>query len=219
MIRRLLETDADMVVGSRMVNFAAGSFRRLHVLGNRILAGLISYLFRIKVTDVLSGYRVFSRDFVKTVPIMAEGFEIETELTLQAAAKRFKIVEYPIEYKSRPEGSVSKLNTVSDGILILKALFSIFKTHRPQLFFSIVAVILALLSLLAGSAPIMDYYRTRYVTHVPLAILAAAIGILSVLSMSIGLILDTVSRYHNETFVLWRRELKRRAERDETLAG
>jgi glycosyltransferase involved in cell wall biosynthesis len=215
MIRCLFGADADMVVGARMANYATGSFRRLHALGNKVLARLISSLFHIKVTDVLSGYRVFSRDFVKTVPVMAEGFEIETELTLQAAAKRFKIVEYPIEYRPRPEGSVSKLNTFSDGVLILRALFTIFKSHRPQLFFSSFAAVLGLLSLLAGFAPIVDYYQTRYVTHVPLAILAAAIGILSVLSLSIGLILDTVNRYHNETFVLWRRQLSRREEKDE----
>ena len=111
-----------MVVGVRMLSFATGSFRRFHQLGNHLVASLISRLFSVKVTDVLSGYRVFSRPFVKTVPLMSEGFEIETEMTLQALAKRFVIKELPIVYGRRPEGSRSKLDTWSDGYLVLKSI-------------------------------------------------------------------------------------------------
>lgn len=209
LIRCLIETGADMVVATRMSDFGSGAFRPFHTLGNRLLARLISAFFHITVTDVLSGYRVFSRDFVKTVPLMAEGFDIETELTLQAAAKRFAIREQPIPYRARPPGSMSKLSTVSDGLLILKALFSIFKDHKPQVFFSILALVLALLSLVAGLPPILDYYRVRYVFHVPLAILAAALSVLSMLTFGIGLLLGTLNRYHNESFVLWRRQLRK----------
>lgn len=205
MVRCLTDTAADMVVGARMSAYDAGAFRRFHTLGNHLVARLISWLFGIRVTDVLSGYRVFSREFVKTVPLMSEGFEIETELTLQAAAKRFRIVERPTVYGRRPQGSTSKLNTISDGVLILKAIFTIFKDYKPQVFFGALAAAFACTSGLAGILPIRDYYVSRYVYHVPLAILAAALGTLAVTSAGIGLILGTVNRYHNEFFVLWRR--------------
>jgi glycosyltransferase involved in cell wall biosynthesis len=209
LIAALQRHGADMVVGTRMQGHAEGAFRLFHVAGNRLLAGLIARLFGVPVTDVLSGYRVFSRDLVKTMPLVAQGFEIETELTLQAAAKGFSLVECPIDYGARPAGSASKLNTVADGVLILRALVKIFKDYKPQIFFTALAVMLAALSLLAGLPPILDYYHTRYVSHVPLAVLAAALGILSMLSLGVGLILDTVNRYHTESFVLWRRHLKK----------
>lgn len=209
LIAALQRHGADMVVGTRMQVHAEGAFRLFHVAGNRLLARLIGRLFGVPVTDVLSGYRVFSRDLVKTMPLVAQGFEVETELTLQAAAKGFSLVECPIDYGARPAGSVSKLSTVADGVLILRALVKIFKDYKPQIFFTSLAVLLALLSLLAGLPPILDYYRTRYVSRVPLAVLAAALGILSMLSLGVGLILDTVNRYHTESFVLWRRHLKK----------
>ncbi len=205
LIAELLKTGADMVVGVRMVSFSAGSFRRFHQLGNHLVAGLISRLFSAKVTDVLSGYRVFSRAFVKTVPLMSPGFEIETEMTLQALTKRFVIREVPIVYGQRPPGSRSKLDTWSDGFLVLKSIGMIFKDYKPLLFFSSLSGILLLVTLAAGLTPIVDYIRSRYVYHVPLAILAMGAGIMSALSLTIGLTLHTISRYHNETFELLRR--------------
>jgi glycosyltransferase involved in cell wall biosynthesis len=144
----LIETgQADMAVGTRLSNFAHRSFRSFHQFGNHLISKMIRVLFGVKVADVLSGYRAFSRDFVKTVPLMSGGFEIETELTLQAISKNFAIKEFPINYGSRPRGSYSKLNTFSDGFLILKATFIILKDYKPLLFFSSVSAILALLSL------------------------------------------------------------------------
>jgi len=208
LVAELSRTGADMVVGVRMTSFTAGSFRRFHQLGNRLVAGLISRLFSSKVTDVLSGYRVFSREFVKSVPLTSQGFEIETELTLQALAKRFVISEVPIAYGRRPEGSRSKLNTYSDGFLVLKSIVMVFKDYKPLLFFSALSGLLLLVTLAAGLAPILDYVRARYVYHVPLAILASGTGILSALSLTIGLILHTITRYHNENFELLRRLYK-----------
>jgi glycosyltransferase involved in cell wall biosynthesis len=208
LVTALTKAGADMVVGVRMASFSAGSFRRFHQLGNHLVAGLISRLFAAKVTDVLSGYRVFSRAFVKTVPLVSQGFEIETEMTLQALAKRFVIHEVPITYGCRPEGSQSKLNTYSDGFLVLKSIVMIFKDYKPLLFFSSLSAILFLVTLAAGLAPILDYVRARYVFHVPLAILATGTGILSALSLTIGLILHTITRYHNENFELLRRLYK-----------
>lgn len=208
LIDKIKATHADMLVGTRLSVFSQGSFRQFHQYGNRLISRLISVLFRIKVTDVLSGYRVFTREFVKTVPLMSEGFEIETELTLQAAAKGYRIVEHPTKYGVRPEGSESKLSTYVDGFLIIRAIVKIFKDYKPNVFFGVVALILAMLSLLAGSVPVIEYYQTQYVSHVPLAVLAASIGILAALSAAVGLVLSTVNRYHDETFKLWRKALK-----------
>lgn len=201
----LRERHADMVVGTRMATYSQNAFRRFHVFGNRLVAKLISTLFGVVVTDVLSGYRAFSREFVKTVPLVSKGFEIETEMTLQAAAKGFLIAEVSVPYGERPEGSVSKLNTFSDGFLVLKALLSIFKDYRPLFFFGSVSLVLLLLSLLAGSAPIVDYLEYHYVYRVPLAILAAALGMASIITLFAGLILETVRKFHGENFELWRK--------------
>lgn len=211
--RQLIETyrkgGVDMVVGVRMNRFEKASFRLFHQFGNKLVAKLISWLFSAKVSDVLSGYRVFSKEMVKSIPMMSKGFEIETELTLQALSKNFVITEIPIPYGSRPEGSYSKLNTFSDGYLVLKAIFLIFKDYKPLVFFSIMGFFFLFLSLLSGFFPIKDYIKTAYVEHVPLAILAVGLGIISFLCFSVGLILDTTCKYHHENFVLWRRFLKK----------
>ena len=198
---------ADMAVGRRLTSYAAGAFRQFHTFGNHLVARLISSLFGVQVSDVLSGYRVFSRDFVKSIPLLSAGFEIETEMTLQAISKNFTIVEADIAYGSRPEGSFSKLNTFSDGFRVLRSMFLIFKDYKPLIFFSAMAVLLFVLSIFAGIPPILDYVRNEnhFVKHVPLAVLAASLGILGCLSLSIGLILDTLSKYHQENFALHRR--------------
>jgi glycosyltransferase involved in cell wall biosynthesis len=210
---RLIEefkvSGADMLVGARIASFEEHAFRRFHEFGNHLVARLISYLFSTKVTDVLSGYRVFSRSFVKTVPLMSTGFEIETEMTLQALAKGFVIKEVPIPYGKRPEGSYSKLNTFADGYRVLRSIFLIFKDFKPLAFFSRLSVLLGLLALVAGLFPVIDYVEYRWVYHVPLAILATGLSILAALSLCIGVILETIARYQNENFQLLRRLLQR----------
>jgi len=209
LIEEFYKGGADMIVGARISSYEEGSFRRFHKLGNRLVAKLISSLFSTQVTDILSGYRVFSRTFVKTVPLMSKGFEIETEMTLQSLAKNLRVKEVPIKYRSRPPGSYSKLDTFSDGFLVLKSILIIFKDFKPLVFFSYLSAILFLITILAGIWPILDYLRLRYVYHVPLAILATGTGILSALSLSIGVILETIAKYHNENFELFRRLLKK----------
>jgi glycosyltransferase involved in cell wall biosynthesis len=208
LIAKLQSTAADMVVGTRLSSFGGESFRRFHLFGNRMMSWIISRLFSIRLTDVLSGYRVFSRDFVKSVPLVSQGFEIETELTLQAAAKSFRLVEHPVPYGSRPEGSVSKLSTFSDGYIILRTIFAICKDYKPLMFFLTLSLVLALASIACGIPPILDYYHTRFVTHVPMAILAAGIGITSVIFFVVGVMLDTINKYHNENFVMHRRLIR-----------
>lgn len=199
---------ADMVVGMRLGGDQKKAFRPTHKAGNQFVAWLISTLFSYKVTDVLSGYRVFSRDFVKYAFLRSEGFEIETELTIQCLSRGFKIIEVPVPYRARPAGSVSKLNTYLDGAAIIKAIFLILKAQRPGFFFAIMGSIAFIAGLLTGWTPILDYIRDGYVYHLPLAVLAAALEVISVLCFAIGLVLGHITRLHNETQAALRMILK-----------
>lgn len=204
LINSLEKHKADMIVGMRLEQHHDKAFRSMHKFGNKLISWLISKLFSSKVTDVLSGYRVFSKNIVKNMYLKASGFEIETEMTLQALIKNFRIYEEPINYSERPEGSVSKLNTIMDGIQIFKAIFLIFKDYKPMVFFTALSIITFVLGLLAGWLPIADYLSIQYVEHVPLAILAASLILLSALLFGIGLILATVAKYHNESLQVLR---------------
>lgn len=208
LIRQLQAADADMLVATRLADHADGSFRVFHRVGNHLVSQLVSTLFRTPVTDILSGYRVLSRDLVKLVRLRAGGFEVETELTLQALTKRFHIIEAPVPYGRRPEGSHSKLDTFGDGFMILKLLFMLFKDYRPLVFFGVIAAVFALASLLAGSGPVLEFLRTGLVFQIPRAILAAGLGILATIALAVGLILDTVSKYHAENIEHWRQQIR-----------
>lgn len=210
MIEELKRNQLDMLVGVRLGEYQKGAFRRFHLFGNTVISWLISVSFRTKLKDVLSGYRALSRDFVAMVPIRAEGFEVETEMTLQALSKRLRVGETPVAYGSRPPGSISKLDTLSDGVLILRSILMLLRDYRPFVFFSTLGLVFAASSLVAGSAPVQDYIETRYVLHVPRAILASGLAILSLLSFAVGLILDTISRFHQETVELLRPILRKR---------
>jgi len=207
MVERLARERLDMLVGTRLDQFESRSFRVFHQFGNRLISRFISLLFGMHLTDVLSGYRVLSGTFMRVVRVRRGGFELETELTLQALTKRLAVAETPVAYAARPEGSHSKLSTWGDGWLILKCIGLVFKDYRPLLFFSAIAFLLAVAGLVVGSVPIRDFIEHRYVFHVPRAILAAALGILATISLTAGLILDTVVRLHEETVEFWKREL------------
>jgi glycosyltransferase involved in cell wall biosynthesis len=208
LLAALMNSGADMVVGMRLSRFDDRAFRRLHEFGNKLISGTISLLFRARITDVLSGYRVFTRDFARSVYLKSAGFAIETELTLQALIKDCVIREVPVHYRSRPPGSVSKLNTFADGLHIFKAIFLIFKEYKPLAFFSTLGVVAFVLGLVAGWFPLRDYLQTRYVNHVPLAILAAALEIIAALFFGVGLILHAVTRFHVETQAVAKRLLR-----------
>jgi glycosyltransferase involved in cell wall biosynthesis len=208
LLERLRRDDLDMLVATRLGDHESGAFRAFHRIGNRWISWLISRLFGTRLTDVLSGYRVMSREFLDIVQIRTGGFEIETELTLQALAKRMHIAETPVPYASRGEGSESKLSTWSDGFLIARCILMLFKDYKPLVFFTSVAALLALAALASGSAPVRDFVETGYVLHVPRAILGAALGILSVVAFTAGLILDTIAKNHAETIGLWKRHLR-----------
>lgn len=203
----MLKDRIDMLVGARLDNHHVGAFRSMHMFGNKLVAFLISFFFSVKLTDILSGYRVFSRDYVKTIPLLSRGFDIETEMTLQAIAKNFSVKEVTIPYGVRPEGSESKLNTYLDGMLVLKAIFKIFKDYRPFIFYTTLAVIIGILSIAAGIMPIIDYVQTGFVSHIPLSILATGLAITAMISLSIGIILDSIYKYQQEHYELGKRIL------------
>jgi len=210
LIERFRRDGLDMLVATRLEQFGSGSFRPFHHLGNRMLSGLIRLVFRTACTDVLSGYRILSAGLVQLVRLRTRGFEVETELTLQALTKRLALAEMPIDNRSRPEGSESKLSTWSDGLLILRCIILIFKDYKPLLFFGGLALLLTLGSLAIGSAPVADFIESRYVYHVPRAILAAALAILALVAVTAGLILDTIAKLHQETIELWKHHLRDR---------
>lgn len=204
MIAPVVAGKADMVVGDRLSSqsYDNENKRLFHSFGNRLVRNLINKLFRSNCKDILSGYRVFNRFFVCNFPVLTEGFEIETELTLYTLDKNFRLLEIPIEYKDRMEGSESKLSTFGDGYKILKTIGFVFKNYKPFVFFSISAVTLAILGLIIGYLPVMEYMKYRYVYRVPSAILAASVEILAALLFGCGLILDTIVRQQREQFEL-----------------
>jgi len=202
LISPVLVDSVDMVVGTRLQDYDDHAFRRLHKFGNNLVLHSINTLFGSKLSDVLSGYRVFSRRFVKTMPVLSHGFEIETELTLHALENGLAIKEIPIPYGKRPDGSFSKLNTFSDGWRVLRTILWIFKDYRPLVFFSALSGIFLLLGAIFGGVVISEFFATAKVTHPSTAVLAAALCTISVFSLMIGLILDTVNRRGKEQYIL-----------------
>jgi glycosyltransferase involved in cell wall biosynthesis len=200
MIEFVTEHNTDMVVGRR-VHTEREAYRAGHVLGNRLLTGFLAYLFGQRFTDILSGYRAFSRRFVKSFPALSAGFETETELTVHALTLNMPIAEVDTQYFARPEGSASKLNTYRDGFRILMVMLGLFKNERPLAFFGVAGAVLAVVAL-ALSVPIfITFLETGLVPRFPTAILSASMMLLAFLSLVCGLVLDTVTR--------GRRELKR----------
>lgn len=200
MISMVIDDEADMVVGTRLETFTEKSFRPFHTFGNKLVKSLINKLFRTNLKDIMSGFRVMSRAFVKNINIMASGFEVETEMTIKALKYGFMIKELDIKYKERPAGSFSKLNTLKDGSRVIKTIFIIFKDYRPLLFFSMVALFFLLISLCSGYVVVDEFVKTRYITHVPLAIFASGTMILAIISFVTGIILDSVNRRFDELY-------------------
>ena len=188
----LIAEEADMVVGSRLSTYSQGSFRSLHVFGNRILTGMVNRIFKTRITDMMSGYRAVTREVAKSVPILSSGFEVETELTLRVLDRGYVLREVPLPYRERPEGSFSKLRTFRDGLRVVGSIVNIARTYRPLSFFGGIGLVYFAGGLAAGIPVLVEYVRTFYVSHVPLAVLATGCMILSFLSISIGIVLSTV---------------------------
>lgn len=204
LIRPVATGQADMVIGDRLSNgsYTNENKRPMHNFGNLLVKTLINRLFKSSVQDIMTGYRAFSHSFVKNMPVRSAGFEIETEMTLHALDKRFFIEEIPIQYRDRPEGSFSKLNTFSDGMRVLKTVFWIFKDYKPLAFFGVCAIILFILGLFVGVPVVTEFLATKMITKMPSAILAVGFMILASLSVTCGFILDTIVRHHQDLYEL-----------------
>jgi glycosyltransferase involved in cell wall biosynthesis len=197
MVALLVEERLDMVTGTR-ISDAAGAYRPGHRLGNRVLTGLVQSVFGTGVSDMLSGYRVFSRRFVKSFPALAAGFETETEFTVHALELRLPMGERPTPYRERPMGSASKLHTIRDGIRILRTIVVLVKEERPLAFFCTAAVALLLAGIGLVLPVVLEFLATGLVPRLPTAVLAMGMVLLSFLSLACGLILDSVSRGRKE---------------------
>ena len=193
MIARMVADGADILT-ARRIHTDAAAYRPGHVLGNRMLTGLTATLFNVHLSDMLSGYRVFSRRFVKSFPFTAEGFAIETELTVHAVRLMMPMSEMDTRYKERPVGSVSKLNTYRDGFRILGTIGYLVREERPLVFFSTFAALFAVVAVLIGAPVVSEYFRTGLVPRLPTAVLATGLMVIAFLSSACGLILDTVTR-------------------------
>lgn len=197
MVARLIDDGLDMVVGTR-VHEAAEAYRRGHVLGNRMMTGILAKLFGRSFTDIFSGYRVFSRRFVKSFPVLSEGFEIETEMSVHALELKMPVGELETRYFARGEGSESKLSTYGDGFRIGRTIVTLYRIEKPMLFFGIIAAAFALLSVILAIPLGVTYAETGLVPRLPTAILATGLMILAFLNLFAGLILDTVVRGRRE---------------------
>lgn len=207
-VHQLLEPvrndEADMTIGDRLSN---GTYQKqikknFHEFGNNLVRGSINLLFNNNLKDIMTGYRVFNKTFVKNMPVMSPRFELETEMTLFALDKKFRIKEIPIVFRERPDGSESKINTFSDGIKVLKTIIKMFKDHKPLKFFTIIFAILFAIGLIIGIPVLIEFYKTGYITKMPSAVLATGIMILSVICAQCGIILHTIVKQHKENYEL-----------------
>ena len=181
----------DMAIGDRLSStYFSENERPFHNFGNELVRWLVNKIFNSNIQDIMTGYRAFSKRFVKTNAIMSPGFQIETELTILSLEYRYNIKEIPIQYRDRPSGSESKLNTISDGIKVLITLFDMFKDHRPLLFFSFVSLFFVVVGLLVGVPVIVEFCMTNYVSKIPSAVLSSSLITISIISIVLGIILD-----------------------------
>jgi glycosyltransferase involved in cell wall biosynthesis len=197
MVDLLLAEQLDMVVGTRR-HEEKDAYRGGHVLGNKLFTGLLSGLFGRSFTDIFSGYRVFSRRFVKSFPVLSSGFEIETEISVHALELRMPVGEVETIYAARPEGSQSKLSTYSDGSRILRTILTLYRVERPALFYGLIGLLLLVAAVLLSIPLVVTYVHTGLVPRVPTAILVTGMTIVAVLCFFAGLILDTVTRGRRE---------------------
>lgn len=204
LIKPVEEGRADMAIGDRLSNgtYQKENKRHFHEFGNNLVKKGINILFKTNLKDIMTGYRVFSKKFVKNMPVMSPKFEIETEMSLYALDKKFIIEEIPIVYRDRPEGSESKLNTVSDGLKVIKTIIKMFKNYKPLQFFTLIAVIVFILGLAVGIPVLAEFIKTHYITKMPSAILATGLVTLSVIIGQCGVILDTVVKQNRENYEL-----------------
>lgn len=200
----VLSGKADMVIGDRLSStYFTENKRAFHNFGNRLVRFLINFIFKNNVKDIMTGYRAFSYEFVKSFPVLSKGFEIETEMTIHAVDKNFKLIEVPVNYRDRPEGSVSKLNTYSDGIRVLKTIAILFKEYRPGLFFNTISFMFLLLSLLMGIPVVFEYFKTGLVPKFPTLIVSCIFLVISLLLLTVGIVLQVIVKKDRQMYELY----------------
>jgi glycosyltransferase involved in cell wall biosynthesis len=198
LIAPVLTAEADMVVGSRMMEQSKSQFKALNHIGNRLFLGIINVIFGVKLSDILSGYRAFSREFVKNVPLLTGGFETETELTIKALGRGYQIAEIPVDLIARPEGSFSKIRIVHDGWMILNTILALFRDYKPLTFFGVLGLCCIGLGLIPGMIAVVEFLKTGLVQRLPSAVLAVGLVLSGLLSVTAGLMIHTITRRFQE---------------------
>ena len=201
MCEYVLEGKADMVIGDRLSStYFQENKRPFHNFGNVLVRTLINKIFKSKIKDIMTGYRAFSYEFVKTFPILSKGFEIETEMSIHAIDKNFNLVEIPVTYRDRPEGSVSKLNTYKDGARVIKTIATLFKEYKPSLFFNCVALVFLIVSIILGAPIFVEYFQTGLVPRIPTLIVSSIFMVIAILLCITGIILQVIVKKHRQLF-------------------
>ena len=201
MVDYILTGQADMVIGDRLSStYFTENKRPFHNFGNVLVRKLINSIFNSNINDIMTGYRAFSRTFVKGFPVLSEGFEIETEMSIHAVDKNFLLKEIPVTYRDRPEGSKSKLNTYSDGLKVLKTIFRLFKEYKPLAFFGTISLIFLIITLCMFIPVLIEYFHTGLVARFPTLIVSGVFAICSLLAFAIGIILDVEVKKHRQLY-------------------
>lgn len=207
----ILEGKADMVIGDRLSStYFSENKRPFHNFGNRIVRWLINTLFENNVKDIMTGYRAFSYEFVKGFPVLSKGFEIETEMTIHAVDKNFKLIEVPVSYRDRPEGSVSKLNTYSDGFKVLKTIATLFKEYKPAMFFNLWSLLFLIVGIIIGIPAYVGYFDTGLVEKFPSLIVSCFSIMIALLFWVTGIILQVIAKKHKQDYELYLNLLRNR---------
>lgn len=203
MVKYVVNEEADMVIGDRLSStYFTENKRPFHNFGNVLVRKLINSLFKSNIKDIMTGYRAFSKDFVKGFPVLSKGFEIETEMTIFAIDKNYLLKEIPVTYRDRPEGSESKLNTYSDGFKVIKTIFRLFKNYKPFAFFSILALIFLVVTLILTVPVLISYFKTGLVPRFPSLIVGGVFGLAALFSFFVGMILDVELLKHKQNYEL-----------------
>ena len=201
MVDLVLEKHVDMVVGDRLsATYFTENKRPFHNLGNRMVRGLVNSFFQGEITDIMTGYRAFSYQFVKSFPVLSKGFEIETEMTIHALDKNLSVVSVPVEYRDRPDGSESKLNTYSDGFKVLRTIVRLLKEYKPMRFFGWMAAVVFVLAAVLFVPVLVEYLQTGLVPRFPTLIVSGVSATIALMLLVCGLILDTVAKKHRQLF-------------------
>lgn len=204
MAEEILNGKADMVIGDRLSStYYQVNKRPMHNMGNRMVCAVINFLFRSHIRDIMTGYRAFSWEFVKSFPVLSKGFEIETEMSIHTLDKNFRLTEIPVEYRDRPEGSMSKLNTIRDGMRVLKTIVALFKDYKPLIFFGILSFLFITASIGLFLPVLFEYFRIHVVPRFPTLIVSGFLMVSGLLLLSCGVILDVVSKRHRQLFELY----------------